>query len=117
MGRALQCAGLPAWPGHALSAETAGPAAVWVTGVGLPHSLSLESGFGLPPLVPGVLASDPEGFELVGTVTIAASYGAGGSAIAPAVADRLGLALLDRAIPPAVATEPAWPPLAALPDD
>src|SRR5207302_1674961 len=81
------------------------------------RSLSHESGFGLPPFAPGVLASDPEGFELVGTVTIAASYGSGGSVIAPAVADRLGLALLDRAIPASVATELAEPLLAALADD
>jgi cytidylate kinase len=53
----------------------------------------------------------------VGTVTIAASYGSGGSVIAPAVADRLGLPLLDRAIPAAVATELAEPLLAALADD
>ena len=53
----------------------------------------------------------------MGTVTIAASYGSGGSVIAPAVADRLGLALLDRAIPASVATELAEPLLAALADD
>lgn len=53
----------------------------------------------------------------MGTVTIAASYGSGGSIIAPAVADRLGLALLDRAIPASVATELAEPLLAALADD
>src|SRR2546421_2098706 len=35
----------------------------------------------------------------MGTVTVAATYGAGGSVIAPAVADRLGLHLIDRAIP------------------
>ncbi len=37
------------------------------------------------------------------TVTIAATYGAGGSVIAPAVAERLGLTLVGRAIPPALA--------------
>lgn len=36
-------------------------------------------------------------------VTISASYGAGGSVIAPAVAERLGLTFADRAIPVAVA--------------
>jgi cytidylate kinase len=44
-----------------------------------------------------------------GTVTISASYGAGGSAIAPAVADVLGLPFFDRAIPAAVASKLAVP--------
>jgi len=35
----------------------------------------------------------------MGTVTIAATYGAGGSVIAPQVAERLDLPLVDRAIP------------------
>lgn len=35
----------------------------------------------------------------MGTVTIAATYGAGGSVIAPAVAARLGLPFIERAIP------------------
>jgi cytidylate kinase len=35
----------------------------------------------------------------MGSVTIAATYGAGGSVVAPAVAERLGLRLVDRAIP------------------
>lgn len=39
----------------------------------------------------------------MGTVTIAATYGAGGSVIAPAVAQRLDLPFIDRAIPVAVA--------------
>jgi cytidylate kinase len=39
----------------------------------------------------------------MGSVTIAATYGAGGSVIAPAVAERLGLPLIDRAVPPALA--------------
>lgn len=39
----------------------------------------------------------------MGTVTIAATYGAGGSVVAPAVAQRLNLPLIDRAIPMAVA--------------
>ena len=39
----------------------------------------------------------------MGTVTIAATYGAGGSVIAPAVAKRLGLEFIDRAIPVAMA--------------
>ncbi len=38
-------------------------------------------------------------------VTISAGYGAGGSAVAPAVAKRLGLQLLDRAISSAVAAQ------------
>jgi cytidylate kinase len=53
----------------------------------------------------------------LGTVTIAASYGSGGGVIAPAVAERLGLPLLDRAIPASLATELAEPLLAALADD
>jgi cytidylate kinase len=44
-----------------------------------------------------------------GTVTISASFGAGGSAIAPAVADALGLPFFDRAIPAAVASKLAVP--------
>lgn len=39
----------------------------------------------------------------MGTVTIAATYGAGGSDIAPAVAKRLDLPFIDRAIPVPVA--------------
>jgi len=39
----------------------------------------------------------------MGTVTIAATYGAGGSEIAPAVAKRLDLPFIDRAIPVKVA--------------
>jgi hypothetical protein len=39
----------------------------------------------------------------VGIVTISASYGAGGAEVAPAVAERLGLAFHDRAIPARVA--------------
>jgi cytidylate kinase len=35
----------------------------------------------------------------MGTVTIAATFGAGGSVVAPEVAERLGLPLVDRAIP------------------
>ncbi len=40
-----------------------------------------------------------------GTVTISASYGSGGSAIAPAVAEALGVPFFDRAIPAAVASK------------
>jgi cytidylate kinase len=39
----------------------------------------------------------------VGIVTISASYGAGGAEVAPAVAERLGLPIHDRAIPVQVA--------------
>jgi cytidylate kinase len=42
-------------------------------------------------------------------VTISASFGTGGSAIGPAVAERLGLPFLDRAIPVAVAASLAVP--------
>src|SRR5256885_15046420 len=51
------------------------------------------------------------------TVTVAATYGAGGSGIAPAVAKRLGLPFIDRAIPVAVAEEIHEPLEAALCDD
>lgn len=51
------------------------------------------------------------------TVTVAATFGAGGSVIAPAVAERLGLPFIDRAIPVAVAAEINEPLEAALCDD
>src|SRR5260221_10262595 len=51
------------------------------------------------------------------TVTVAATYGAGGSVIAAAVAKRLGLPFIDRAIPVAVAEEIHEPLEAALCDD
>jgi cytidylate kinase len=38
-------------------------------------------------------------------VTISAAYGAGGSVVGPAVAERLGVPFVDRAIPEAVAAE------------
>lgn len=53
----------------------------------------------------------------MGSVTIAATYGAGGSVVAPAVARRLALPLIDRAIPVSLATELAEPLRAALADD
>jgi cytidylate kinase len=53
----------------------------------------------------------------MGTVTIAATYGAGGSVIAPAVAERLGLPFIERAIPVAVAERIHEPLEAALADD
>jgi cytidylate kinase len=53
----------------------------------------------------------------MGTVTIAATYGAGGSVIAPQVAERLGLHLIDRAIPVALAHELAVPLQEALAED
>src|SRR3989442_10297437 len=51
------------------------------------------------------------------TVTVAATYGAGGSVIAPAVAKRLGLPFIDRAIPVAVAEVIHEPLEAVLCDD
>jgi cytidylate kinase len=45
----------------------------------------------------------------MGTVTIAATYGAGGSVVAPAVAEKLRLPLIDRAIPLSLATKLAHP--------
>jgi cytidylate kinase len=53
----------------------------------------------------------------MGTVTIAAAYGAGGSVIAPKVAERLGLPLIDRAIPVSLAHELAGPLQEALAED
>jgi cytidylate kinase len=53
----------------------------------------------------------------MGTVTIAATYGAGGSVIAPKVAERLGLPLIDRAIPVTLALELAVPLQQALAAD
>jgi cytidylate kinase len=53
----------------------------------------------------------------MGTVTIAAAYGAGGSVIAPKVAERLGLPLIDRAIPVQLAHQLAVPFREALAED
>jgi len=53
----------------------------------------------------------------MGTVTVAATYGAGGSLIAPAVARRLELRFIDRAIPVALAEDIREPLDAALADD
>jgi cytidylate kinase len=53
----------------------------------------------------------------MGSVTIAATYGAGGSVVAPAVAERLGLPLIDRAIPVELAARMAQPLRDALADD
>src|SRR5258706_15602038 len=53
----------------------------------------------------------------MGTVPIAATHGAGGSVVAPAVAERLRLPLVDRAIPIALAHELAGPLHDALADD
>ena len=53
----------------------------------------------------------------MGTVTIAATYGAGGSIIGPAVAKRLKLPFVDRAIPVGLAEKIHEPLVAALTDD
>lgn len=53
----------------------------------------------------------------MGTVTIAAMYGARGSLIAPAVAKRLGLPFVDRAIPTSVVEKIHQPLAEALADD
>jgi|SRR5215472_3944765 len=53
----------------------------------------------------------------MGAVTIAATYGAGGSVIAPAVAERLNLPFIDRAIHVAMAAEMYEPLEAALAAD
>src|SRR5437016_5518498 len=52
-----------------------------------------------------------------GIVTIAATYGAGGSIIGPAVAKRLGLPFVDRAIPTSSVDAIHDPLVAALADD
>jgi cytidylate kinase len=57
------------------------------------------------------------GTSRMGCVTIAATYGAGGSVVAPAVAERLGLPFIDRAIPPDLAAKIDVPLRAALADD
>lgn len=53
----------------------------------------------------------------MGTVTIAATFGAGGSVVAPAVAERLGLPLIDRAIPVRLAEKLDHPLMRALAND
>src|SRR5215467_475403 len=53
----------------------------------------------------------------MGSVTIAATYGAGGSVVAPAVAEKLGLPLIDRAIPVSLAARMAEPLRGALAED
>jgi len=53
----------------------------------------------------------------MGSVTIAATYGAGGSVVAPSVAEKLGLPLIDRAIPVSLATRMAEPLRGALAHD
>ncbi len=53
----------------------------------------------------------------MGSVTIAATYGAGGSVIARSVAEQLGVPLVDRAIPSAVAEQLDERLRAALADD
>src|SRR5260370_32027692 len=53
----------------------------------------------------------------MGPVTIAAPFGAGGSIIGPAVAKRLKLPFVDRAIPTSLVEKIHEPLVAALPDD
>jgi cytidylate kinase len=53
----------------------------------------------------------------MGTVTIAASFGAGGSVVAPAVAARLELPFVDRAIPVGLAERLDHPLIHALAED
>ena len=53
----------------------------------------------------------------MGTITIAATYGAGGSVIGPSVAERLNLPFVDRAIPTAVVKQIHEPLVSALADD
>lgn len=55
--------------------------------------------------------------KLLGTITIAATYGAGGSVVAPAVAERMGLPFIERAVPVHVAQKIDAPLEAALADD
>ena len=53
----------------------------------------------------------------MGTVTIAATYGAGGSVVGPALAKRLQLPFIERAIPVAIAEKINAPLEAALADE
>jgi cytidylate kinase len=53
----------------------------------------------------------------MGTVTIAATYGAGGSVIGPALAKRLGLPFVDRAIPSWLVEKIYPPQVATLAED
>jgi shikimate kinase len=53
----------------------------------------------------------------MGSVTIAATFGAGGSVIGPAVAKRLGLPFVDRAIPASLVEKIRQPLEEALADD
>jgi hypothetical protein len=53
----------------------------------------------------------------MGTITIAATYGAGGSIIGPAVAERLGVPFVDRAIPTAIVNQIHEPLVSALAED
>jgi Cytidylate kinase-like family len=53
----------------------------------------------------------------MGTITIAATYGAGGSIIGPAVAERLSLPFVDRAIPIAIVKQIHEPLVSALADE
>lgn len=61
--------------------------------------------------------ADHQSEPAVRIVTISASFGAGGAVVGPAVAERLGLPFLDRAIPLAVARSLAMPVGAALEQD
>jgi len=53
----------------------------------------------------------------VSTITIAATYGAGGSIVGPAVAERLSMPFVDRAIPTAIVEQIHEPLVSALADD
>ena len=53
----------------------------------------------------------------MGTITIAATYGAGGSIIGPAAAERLSLPFVDRAIPIAIVKQIHEPLVSALADE
>lgn len=53
----------------------------------------------------------------MGTITIAATYGAGGSIIGPSVAERLSLPFVDRLLPSAVVKHIPEPLVSALADD
>ncbi|MQA84688.1 MAG: cytidylate kinase-like family protein [Streptosporangiales bacterium] len=61
--------------------------------------------------------TDRRGGGLVYVVTVSATYGTGGSVVGPAVAERLGVPFVDRAIPATVATEIGVPLEEALAHD
>ncbi|HUY55453.1 MAG TPA: MFS transporter [Candidatus Nanopelagicaceae bacterium] len=90
-------------------------AASWLRGKRYVHgeasAKEAPPGWALERVTPGPqeLAMDSDGGGRLRAVTISASYAAGGDAIGRAVAERLGIPFLERAIPVKVASELAAP--------